>query len=133
MSSSAHNLASPSAKRILVADDHADGRDALKLLLEHEGYTVAVAPDGPSALELTESFQPDIAILDIGMPGLNGYEVAGRLRGSGSHGALVLIALSGWGQRQDKIRAAEAGFDHHFTKPVDWTQLLSTLSSAERR
>lgn len=125
--------AAQGTRRILIADDHADGREALKLLLEHEGYVVAAAHDGPSAIELTDSFRPDIAILDIGMPGFSGYEVAGRLRASDTHAHMVLIALSGWGQEQDKIRAAQAGFDHHFTKPVDLTRLLSTLATIEQR
>lgn len=133
MSPYTRSVTADAGKRILVADDHADGREALTLLLEHEGYIVASAVDGPSAIDLTESFRPNVAILDIGMPGLNGYEVAGRLRRSGAHPALVLIALSGWGQEQDKIRAAEAGFDHHFTKPVDLNQLLAMLAAVDRQ
>lgn len=133
MSPYTRSVAPHNGKRVLVADDHADGREALTLLLEHEGYVVASAADGLSAVELTESFQPSIAILDIGMPGLNGYEVAGRLRRSGMCPGLVLIALSGWGQEQDKIRAAEAGFDHHFTKPVDLDRLLTMLAALQPR
>ncbi|MBK9242413.1 MAG: response regulator [Acidobacteria bacterium] len=113
------------ALRILVADDYADGRDMLAFVLERQGYIVATAEDGPTALALATEFQPDVAILDIGMPGVSGYEVAEELRRR--RGAtLTLVALSGMGEAAHKARAAEAGFDRHFTKPVD-IELLSAF------
>jgi CheY-like chemotaxis protein len=113
------------ALRILVADDYADGRDMLAFILERAGYIVATAEDGPSALALAAEFQPDVAILDIDMPGLSGYDVAEELRRQ--RGAtLILVALSGMGEAAHKARAAQAGFDRHFTKPVD-IQLLSAF------
>jgi len=121
-----------SSLRILVADDNDDGREMLSYLLSAEGHTVAQASDGPGALETAISFQPDIAILDIGMPGMNGYAVAEHLRKE-SHGAsVILVALSGLGQQEDKARAAEAGFDRHFTKPVDVNALRAFLAAVGR-
>jgi CheY-like chemotaxis protein len=113
--------------KVLVADDNADGREMLKFLLESDGHTVVTAEDGPAAIEAAKTFEPDAAILDIGMPGLNGYEVASRLRRKNPTKPL-LIALSGWGQADDKAKAAAAGFNHHFTKPVDVSALLALLS-----
>jgi two-component system, chemotaxis family, CheB/CheR fusion protein len=113
--------------RILVADDNDDGRDMLSFLLTSEGHQVATAVDGPSALAATAEFHPHVAILDIGMPGLSGYAVAERLRERTDDPPLILIALSGLGQEEDKARAAKAGFDHHFTKPVDVHALTSLL------
>jgi len=118
--------------RILVADDNDDGREMLGYLLTAEGHTVELAVDGPSAIETAGSFHPDVAILDIGMPGMNGYAVAKALRQQPADTPLVLIALSGLGQREDKQRAAEAGFDRHFTKPVDVDDLRAYLASVER-
>ena len=118
--------------RILVADDNDDGREMLAYLLTAEGHAVAQASDGPTAVETAESFQPDIAILDIGMPGMNGYMVARALREKPEGASLVLVALSGLGQQEDKARAADAGFDRHFTKPVDVNALRAYLAAAGR-
>jgi CheY-like chemotaxis protein len=118
------------ALRILVADDYADGREMLAFVLEHKGYIVATAEDGPSALALATEFQPDVAILDIGMPGVSGYDVAEELRRR--RGAtLVLVALSGMGEAAHKARAAQAGFDRHFTKPVDIGLLSAFLTEQD--
>ena len=116
------------ALRILVADDNQDGRELLRYLLDHEGHTTLMAEDGQQALDAIARFDPDVAILDIGMPGLNGYDVARLLRNGEGSGRPFLVALSGLGQAEDKERAAEAGFDHHFTKPVDVNALLSLLA-----
>ena len=115
--------------RILVADDNDDGREMLVYLLTAEGHTVAQAPDGLSAVETGAAFHPDVAILDIGMPGMNGYAVAQTLRKRPEMSALVLVALSGLGQQEDKARAAESGFDRHFTKPVDVNALRAFLAA----
>jgi two-component system, chemotaxis family, CheB/CheR fusion protein len=115
--------------RILVADDNDDGREMLVYLLTADGHTVAAAPDGPTAIETATAFHPDVVILDIGMPGMNGYTVARRLRGTRDAPAPVLVALSGLGQQEDKARAAEAGFDRHFTKPVDVNALRAFLAA----
>jgi two-component system CheB/CheR fusion protein len=118
--------------RILIVDDNDDGREMLAYLLSVEGHTVMQAIDGPSALEAAASFQPDIVILDIGMPGMNGYTVAQRLREAPRGSSLVLVALSGLGQQEDKMRAARAGFDRHFTKPVDINALRVFLAGVGR-
>ncbi len=115
------------ALRILVADDSDDGRRMLEVLLTSYGHTVATAEDGSRAIAIAAEFHPDVAILDIGMPGLNGYEVAARLRDRDPERPALLIAMSGWGQTEDKQRAIDAGFDHHFTKPADVQSLLALL------
>ncbi|MEO8064030.1 MAG: response regulator [Pseudomonadota bacterium] len=115
-------------RRILVADDNIDAGESLAMLLRLDGHEVELAANGTDALELFERMLPEVAILDIGMPGLNGYEVARCIRGNGHMDAL-LIAVTGWGQDADKARAAEAGFDHHFTKPVEPAALIELLGS----
>jgi signal transduction histidine kinase len=105
-------------RRVLVADDNVDAGESLAMLLRLDGHEVVLASNGTQAVELFERVKPEIAILDIGMPGLNGYEVARRIRQKVKDGVL-LIAVTGWGQEADKARAAVSGFDHHFTKPVE--------------
>jgi signal transduction histidine kinase len=105
-------------RRVLVADDNVDAGESLAMLLRLDGHEVELATNGPQAVELFERMKPEIAILDIGMPGLNGYEVAMRIRQKAQDG-VTLIAVTGWGQEADKARAAASGFDHHFTKPVE--------------
>jgi CheY-like chemotaxis protein len=121
--------ASARSLRILVADDNEDGREMMRYFLESEGHTVATVGDGPSALAAVEEFRPEVAILDIGMPGLNGYKVAEQIRHSDRPQSLTLVALSGLGQEEDKRHATEAGFDVHFTKPVDIQALNKLLAS----
>jgi PAS domain S-box-containing protein len=114
-------------RRVLVADDIHDAAESLAMLLQMDGHDVTVVHDGEAALAAILKLQPQVAILDIGMPGLSGYEVASRVRGSGRNGELKLIAVTGWGQESDKSRALAAGFDHHFTKPIDTEQLGALL------
>jgi len=116
------------ALRILVADDNEDGREMLSFLLRLDGHVVATAADGPSAVAAATGFKPEVAILDIGMPGYSGYAVAEHLRQLPDGPPLVLVALSGLGQKEDKTRATQAGFDHHFTKPVDINALTALLA-----
>jgi PAS domain S-box-containing protein len=114
-------------RRVLIADDNRDAADSLAMLLRMEGHDVTVVYDGEQAVAAIDSLRPDIAVLDIGMPKLNGYDVSRRVR-EGSMGTLVtLIAVTGWGQTLDKARAAEAGFNHHFTKPIDLEVLVQML------
>jgi CheY-like chemotaxis protein len=119
------------ALRVLVADDNRDAADSLQRLLALSGHEVRVAYDGDSAVSVGGEFRPRVAILDIGMPGTNGYDVARALRRS--HGEEVtLVALTGWGQDADRRRAADAGFDHHLIKPVDpgaLNQLLADVAA----
>jgi signal transduction histidine kinase len=121
-------LASSNAvrRKILIADDNQDAAETLSMLLELAGHEVRVAHLGRAALSLAQLFRPDTALLDIGMPDLSGYEVAQHLRQEPWAKGLRLIALTGWGQDDDRRRAIEAGFDHHLIKPID-PALLSGL------
>ena len=101
------------------------------MLLSHDGHDVKLAHDGEQALRLSATFKPDVALLDLGMPRLSGYEVAKRLRAGG--GEMLLIAITGWGQSSDRERSAVAGFDHHLTKPVDYDVLSALLAPNARR
>ena len=118
--------------RILVADDNRDEADSLQRILALYGHEVRVAYDGASALMLGEQFRPRVAILDIGMPGTNGYDVARALRTRQGE-AVTLVALTGWGQEADRRRAAEAGFDHHLVKPVEPQTLNALLADLARK
>ncbi|MCZ2497442.1 response regulator [Xylophilus sp. Kf1] len=115
--------------RVALADDNVDGAETLAALLELDGYEVRVAHDGLAALDLVRDYRPDAVFLDIGMPGLNGYEVARQLRAeqAADHPQPILVALTGWGGADDKKRAIEAGFDRHLTKPVDPDALVQIL------
>jgi len=120
-------------KRILVADDNHDAATSLGILLNDAGYDVRTAADGGQALEMAAQFRPDIVLLDIGMPRMNGYEVARQIRAQSWGGDLLLVALTGWGGADHRQQTAQAGFDHHLTKPVDpaaLTRLLATWSPA---
>ncbi len=113
--------------RILIADDHRDSANSMALLMRMGGHEVAVAYDGEEAVKMAEDAPPDVVLLDIGMPRLNGYEVAQRLRTQPRGRELVLIATTGWGQEEDRRRSARSGFDAHLVKPVDHQALLEVL------
>ncbi|MEO8505031.1 MAG: PAS domain S-box protein [Acidobacteriota bacterium] len=122
----------PSTLRILVVDDSRDSAESLVLLLRLLGHETRAAYDGLEAVHAAEDFRPDVVLLDIGLPKLNGYEAARRIREV--HGAdLTLIALTGWGQAEDRRTSREAGFDHHLTKPVEFEVLLGLLKTAKKR
>jgi signal transduction histidine kinase len=104
--------------RVLVADDNLDAAQSLGMYLRMTGCEVAVANDGESALELAARFRPEVALLDIAMPGLNGFDLARRIRAEPWGRAVTLVAVTGWGQEHDRRRSADAGFDHHLVKPV---------------
>jgi PAS domain S-box-containing protein len=120
------------ARRVLVVDDNRDAAESLAMILSMDGSDVAVAFSGPQALERIPYFRPTVVLLDIGMPGMDGYEVAQRIRAEPAHRELVLVALTGWGQAEDKERAMNVGFDHHLTKPVDPAELEGVLGGASR-
>jgi CheY-like chemotaxis protein/two-component sensor histidine kinase len=122
----------PMSRRILVADDNRDAAESLSMLFGMEGHQVEMAHDGEAALAAFETFRPEIALLDIGMPKLDGYELAKKVRQSSLGRAVTLIAVTGWGQDNDKARALAAGFDHHFTKPVEPERLLEVIRSESR-
>jgi CheY-like chemotaxis protein len=123
------DLARRNAARVLVADDNLDAAESLATLLEFHGYQVQFVHDGESALQALETFRPDVALLDIGMPKLDGYEVACRARQTSWGAKLKLIALTGWGHDQARRDALAAGFDRHFVKPVAIEELLAYLQS----
>jgi PAS domain S-box-containing protein len=123
----------PVVRRVLVADDNQDAADSLAMILEMAGHDVRVVHDGRSALSVAHSFRPDAVLLDIGMPQLNGYEVARALRKQPWGIGLILIALTGWGQDGDRQQAVDAGFDRHLTKPVDPDALDMLLSAGAAR
>jgi CheY-like chemotaxis protein len=116
------------ARRILIVDDNRDAADTLGELLRALGATVSVAHSGRGALDAMASFRPDAVVLDIGMPEMDGYEVARRIRSMAAHRDVKLIALTGWGQESDHRRTQAAGFDHHVVKPPDVERLRELLT-----
>jgi PAS domain S-box-containing protein len=123
----------PYFRRVLIADDNQDAADSLAMILEMGGHDVRAVHDGRAALSAAQSFRPDIVLLDIGMPQLNGYEVARALRRESWGTGITLIALTGWGQESDRQKAIDAGFDRHLTKPIDPEALESLLSESTIR
>src|ERR1051325_8356960 len=118
--------------RVLVVDDNEDSVDSLAMLLEMMGHEVRTANDGDRALDLAREFRPEVGILDIGLPKMNGYELASRLREQPWGKDVVLVALTGWGQEEHRRRSAESGFNHHLTKPVELDMLAQILADADR-
>ena len=119
---------SPS-RRIVVVEDHADARAALEMVLHLDGHRVRTVGDGREAVEVILAEQPDVALIDIGLPGIDGHEVARRLRAAPEGRDLVLVALTGYGRPDDARRALEAGFDAHLVKPVDVDELSRVLAA----
>ena len=118
-------------RRVLIADDNRDGAETLGMMLELAGHEVHLAHSGAKALEIADEVRPDVAVLDIGMPELSGYDVAKQIRGKPWGAQMILIALTGWGQETDKRLAQGAGFDHHCTKPVDSDELQRCFGPAK--
>jgi CheY-like chemotaxis protein len=123
----------PAAKRcrVLVVDDNIDSVESLAMLLRMMGHEVETASDGASGLEKAAAFKPDVAILDIGLPKVNGYELARQIREQEWSKNVVLVALTGWGQEQHRRRSEESGFNHHLTKPVEFDVLQEILAAAD--
>jgi len=119
-------------KRILVVDDNVDSAESLTVLLGLTGNETRTAYDGLEALEEAASFRPDVILLDIGLPELNGYDVARKIREQSWGEKMTLVALTGWGQDEDRRRSKEAGFNHHLTKPVDLAALKKTAGRLVR-
>lgn len=117
-------------RRVLVVDDHRDAARILSLMLDTLGHDVRMATNGEQALDEVRAFHPEVVFLDIGLPRLDGYEVARRLRTRPEGKDVKLVALTGWGHEEDRQRSREAGFDHHLVKPVNARTLRALLEAA---
>ena len=116
-------------RRILVVDDSTDAAQSLALLLELAGHDVRVAHDGLETLAVASEFEPEVVLLDLGMPKMDGYETARRLRNESWGQQVMLVALTGWGQQRDRERTAEAGFDLHLVKPIAEFELFQAIGA----
>lgn len=118
--------------RVLVVDDNLDGAESLAMLLQIYGHETRTAHAGDKAIELANEFRPEVIFLDIGLPGMNGYEVARRIRANPEHQGITLVAVTGWGSEEDRKLAREAGYDRHMTKPVDPAAVMKAMASLPR-
>ena len=118
-----------STRRVLVIDDDHDVADSLVMFLETFGATVRVAYGGAEGLDALEAFKPELVFLDLGMPGMDGYEVARRIRLLPDQQQITIVALTGWGQQEDRRLSSESGFDHHMLKPADIATLKTLFTS----
>jgi CheY-like chemotaxis protein len=116
-------------RRILVVDDQVDVAESLALVLDLEGHQVKTALDGPTGLKLAAEFQPEVILLDLGLPGMDGYAVARQLRARPETQNVLLIAVTGYGREEDRARTQAAGFDHHLVKPIDLEELTTLLAT----
>jgi len=121
---------STNAMRILVVDDNRDAAISLATLLQITGHEASTAHDGPAALAAIERLRPEVVLLDIGLPRVNGYEVCRRIRAQPWGNGVTLIALTGWGQEEDRRKSDDAGFDGHLVKPVEYAPLVAMIDSA---
>jgi CheY-like chemotaxis protein len=113
---------------VLLVEDNEDAREGLRLVLERAGYVVSCAGDGPAAVQAFGSARPEIVLVDIGLPGFDGYEVARRIRSEPAGRDVLLVALTGYGQAEDRRAAENAGFDRHVVKPVEPPDLFALLA-----
>jgi CheY-like chemotaxis protein len=119
--------------RVLMVDDNVDTVLSFSMLLKASGHDVRPAHDGPTAVQAALDYRPDVVVLDIGLPGLNGYEVAKRIRQHPVLKNVVLVAMTGYGQETDRQRSQEAGFDHHLVKPARFEQLQQILATVSEK
>jgi CheY-like chemotaxis protein len=127
----ANRVEPASARRILIVDDNVDAADSLGQLLEMMGHEVLTAYDGESGLKAARGFKPGVVLCDIGMPKMNGYDTARRIRAEEWGKKTVLLALTGWGQEDDLRKSVDAGFDHHLIKPVEAAALMKLLAGLQ--
>ncbi len=132
-SSSASTRNSTAPRRVLVVDDNVDSAESMAMILKLSGHEVALAHDGGQALEVARTFQPDVVFLDLGMPNVNGYDAARLIRKEPWGERIMLVALTGWGQEEDKRRTSAAGFDLHVVKPIDFAKLDALVSQSNER
>lgn len=119
-----------SSRRVLVVDDNRDSVETLSMLLRLKGHDTRAAQDGEEAIAAADDYQPHVVVLDLSLPGMDGYEIARRLRARPYGAKLVLVALTGWTGHDVREKAAAAGFDFHLLKPVDWPNLEQVLNAA---
>ena len=127
-----YNASSPGEFSVLIVDDNRDATDSMAMLLAMEGYDVRVAYDGPQALDSVRTARPDVILLDIGLPGMDGFQVAERVRADPENSSIVMVAVSGYGQEEHRSRSTQAGCDHHLVKPIEpavVSELLASLHS----
>jgi CheY-like chemotaxis protein len=118
---------------VLVVDDNVDAAESLAMVLRFAGHDTRQAHDGVQAMKVAEQFRPDVVLLDIGLPIMNGYEACRRLRQEPWSRSMLLVALTGWGQEEDREQSRDAGFDVHMVKPVDHEALLSVIARSTPR
>ncbi|MCC2959584.1 response regulator [Massilia sp. IC2-278] len=119
------------ARRVLIIDDNADAAQLLAMFVAAYGHEAQVANDGPTGLRLAEAFCPEIVFLDLGMPGMSGYEVAAAMRSLPEVRGAYITALTGWNDLKTRLRVVETGFDHHLTKPADLQAVLSLIAGRD--
>jgi CheY-like chemotaxis protein len=124
------DMPAPRSLRVLVVDDHADTADSLEMLMQALGHEVRKAYDGSAVIETALAYRPHVMLLDIGLPGLDGYQLAAQVRAHPALQDVVLVALTGYGDESARQRSLEAGFDHHLTKPGDLKKLKQVLATA---
>jgi len=124
-----HASGHPAGRRALVVDDNADSANSLAMLLKLSGHEAVTAHDGVEALEAAERFRPEVVFLDIGMPRLNGYDAARRIRQEAWGRGMMLVAMTGWGKEEDRRKSRDAGFDAHMVKPADLDELMRLMES----
>ena len=120
----------PCARRVMIVDDNEASAQTLTWAMELEGYNVVTCHDGPTAVKLAHDFHPDVVLLDIGMPDMDGYEVCRRLRGDETLNDVLVVAQTGWGSDDARRKTEAAGFNHHFTKPVDLGALVKLIGES---
>lgn len=118
-------------RRVLVIEDNRDTAESMRFLLEHQGYAVRVSVTGPDGLRSAQEWHPQVVLCDIGLPGLNGYEIAEALRRDAANSDTVLIAITGYGTQEDQEQARRAGFNCFYTKPANLDSLFGVLARAE--
>ena len=122
------NARSVAPRRVLIVDDNRDAAESLAMLLDIAGHATHVAHDGLAAIEAAEAFRPQVVLLDIGLPKLSGHDAARRIRQQPWGRDMLLVALTGWGQDDDRRKSMETGFDHHLVKPIDLESLNAVLA-----
>jgi CheY-like chemotaxis protein len=123
-------MTTSASRRVLLVDDDRDSIETLSMLLRLKGHDARIAQTGEEAVVAADEYQPHVVLLDLSLPGMDGYEVAHALRQRPYGGGLVLVALTGWSGRDVQAKAAEAGFDFHLLKPVEWPDLEQVLEAA---